>query len=228
MDEIITKKRAKTVIVICFLILFSFTANAVSPDSLIVLYNNFAVIKALNNELDMTKIYLDSAFLHGKDNPALLNNLGNYYLCQGDYETAISFFEQSYIIDTTNKSKLFNWSVALYLSEDIDRSVEIMKGFLDGVTEPGKGAEFASIVMGELDDSKAGSTKLNKIEIQKLLEKARNKQKRILTQKSDTSSTTSGKATAKKASTSYRRAVPAGEKAIDASELANILFWIIL
>ena len=91
-----------------------------TSDSLIALYNNLGVICAGNGDFARAGTYFDSALSQNAENSAILNNLGNNLLCEGDVGRAIWYYEKSYSLDSSDKNKLYNRSIALYIADSLD------------------------------------------------------------------------------------------------------------
>lgn len=213
----------------------SFTEE--TPDSLIALYNNLGVICAGNGDYALADAYFDSAMSQDAENSSILNNLGNNLLCEGNVSGAILCYEKSYSLDSMDKSKLYNWSIALYIADSLEESVEIMKDFLLYADTSEISSDFYSVLSREMDLSKGDARKLTKSEIDRLLGKASermkkaSKKKKQAADKSERDDSTPADDSAKskdKKGKSKLDLAPAGAKSVELRGLASMLYWIVL
>jgi tetratricopeptide (TPR) repeat protein len=206
-----------------------------TSDSLIALYNNLGVICAGNGDFARAGTYFDSALAQDAENSAILNNLGNNLLCEGNVSGAISYFEQSYSLDSTDKNKLYNWSIALYIADSLDESVEVMKNFLVYADTTEIDDDFYSVLSREMDLSKGDAKKLTKSEIDRLLgkasermKKASKKKKQAADKSQQSDSTPPDDSAGPKDKKTKLDLAPAGAKSVELRGLASMLYWIVL
>jgi len=199
-------------------------------DSLVALYNELGVISALNDEMETARTYFDSALALAGDDPSVLNNLGNYYLCTGRVDSAIARYETAEALDTSDQSKLFNWAVALYMSGATDSSVAMMQRFLESTTDPSRMSQISAVLAEDFTVDKASSGSVGQSEFRRLIEKAREKQRRSLQRNRDSASvkadTAGNQADSTNKSSSPKRVLPAAAKQDEYKNLSTILFWV--
>jgi Tfp pilus assembly protein PilF len=200
---------------------------ALGQDTLLILYNNLGVIYAGNDQVDHATHYFDSARQIDPTNAAVLNNLANCYLCQSRIGEALNLFRLAYVADSLDKGKLFNWSVGLYVADSVEQSIELMKQFLDFTIDNPQARGFSALFSSQLDSIKGDAGKLGKSEIERLLAKAR---ERMLLA-AEKRHAIKGSSDSTKPRPSLRDSVvvvPAGAKSIELTQLARVLYWIIL
>jgi tetratricopeptide (TPR) repeat protein len=199
-------------------------------DSLVLLYNELGVINALSDEFDMARTYFDSALALRRDDPAVLNNLGNYFLCGGQIDSAIHMYRRAESLDTSDQSRLFNWAVALYMSGETDSSVAMMERFLESVTDPAKMRQLTAVIADEIYTDKASSGSIGQAEFKRLIEKAREKRRMSLQRNRDTLALQTEEpinpSDSTEESTLKKRVIPAAAKHDEYKSLATILFWV--
>jgi tetratricopeptide (TPR) repeat protein len=204
---------------------------ALAQDSLTVLYNNLAVIYANNQEIKLAETYLDSARQQSPQNTAILNNIANCMLCRGQYSMALEVYRQILHMETEDKGPLFNMSVALYISDSIEASINAMEQFLHYAKDNPKMEDFASTLDAGLS-SKGDAKKLTQSEIDRLLNRAIDRMKKATAKKSDDfakgDSLTADSGDTSKCARDKLVASPAGAKAVESRYLSGVLYWIIL
>jgi len=208
----------------------AFAADQTTIDSLAILYNNLGVVRALNEDCIEAKAYFDSALMLRAEDASVYNNLGNLYLCCGSIDEAIINYQRSYALDSLDKRKLFNWSVALYMADSVDESVSKMQEFWEyAISQPGED-EFVSAVLEEIAVQKGDAKKISRAEIKKLMEKAKSKRNQALKKKKETlqKKKVSTEPKVDKSAKKKKGTTPAGEKSIESIGISSLLYWIIL
>ena len=201
--------------------------SACSQDSLLILYNNLGIIYAGNDQLDRATHYFDSARQIDSMNATVLNNLANCYLCQSRVGEALGLYSLAYVADSLDKGKLFNWSVGLYVADSVEQSIGLMKQFLDFTIDNPQARGFSASFSSQLDSIKGDADRLGKAEIERLLAKARERMLRAAEKRNATKLTADG-AKSPPSPRDSLTVVPAGAKAIELTQLARVLYWIIL
>jgi tetratricopeptide (TPR) repeat protein len=199
-------------------------------DSLVSLYNELGVINALNEDMEAARDYFDSALILAESDPGVLNNMGNYYLCSGYIDSAILMYRRAESVDTTDHSMLFNWAVALYMAKETEASVELMKDFLESLTDPTAIEDFSAVLLDDLGLGKASDKNLGRAEVRVLLEEARKQLHEARKRERDTIAAKGGLAKNQPDSTQRSakktRVIPAGAKHDEYRNLATVLFWV--
>lgn len=201
-------------------------APAVSyRDSIAAVFNDLGVLGALRGDWSGARVHLDSAALYSPSNPIILNNLGNYFLCQGQIDSALLQFRQALSLDSTFGAPAYNWAVATYLAGRTDEAVNRMEQVLDYIpNDPG----LRSVIKVELEDAqitKGDPSKLSQLEITRLLDLAKARRDSALVRGQEVVSATDSLAASAKIPSDKEEITPAGGKAAPAKDLAASLYW---
>jgi tetratricopeptide (TPR) repeat protein len=230
------RKLVLSLIIVCLIVPYSLRADD-ETDSLEVLYNNLAVIEALNGDFALAMSHLDSLRSFVPASPALLTNLGNCYLCLAMPERAIAYYDSAFHMDSTDERIVFNWGIALYVNGSVDESVEKMSQFLANGNDTADFEELVSNALEKVSTTKGETRKITQTEISLLLKKARQKRDMALkkaqanepdTVHSPVSATVDSlQGQEPKAQKPKKTLTPAGEKAAGSADFASMLLWMV-
>ncbi|UCD17148.1 MAG: tetratricopeptide repeat protein, partial [Candidatus Zixiibacteriota bacterium] len=86
---------------VCLLLVIAGDTRVIGDETLsfAACFNTLGIIKAENGMLDSARIYFDSAAFYAPEHPAILENIGNCYACEGNFEKAVEYYEHSYGFD---------------------------------------------------------------------------------------------------------------------------------
>jgi len=190
------------------------------------MFNDLGVMGALRSDWPHAKEHLDSAVSHNPTSPIILNNLGNYLVCQGYLDSAVSQYRQALSLDSAFRAPLYNWAVASYLAGQTDDAVEKMQHVLGYLPQDPGLRSVMKVDLEDIDIRKGDPSKLSQLEILRLLDLARARRDSAVVRSQNAVDSTDTLPPSVVAPAEREEITPAGGKAAMAKDLAASLYWI--
>jgi len=194
--------------------------------SLAGLYNDLGVLRALRNEWGQVREHLDSALRYDSQSSTILNNIGNYLVCQGQLDSATYYYERAIQRDSMQPAPLYNLAIASYLAGRTDDAVKQMSEALAYVDLDANLRSIIQLRLDALESEKGDPSKLTQLEIRQLLDAARARRDSALVRARTSSSPGDTTESSRPDSAAMYNMTPAGGKAAVPQEAAEQLYWI--